>query len=67
MPTAIHYAEAIQELEAILQEIEDDGTDIDVLTEKVKRASELIQACKQKLRTAEDAINEVFREMDGEK
>lgn len=67
MPTAIHYAEAIQELETILQEIEDDGTDIDALTEKVKRASELIQACKQKLRTAEDAIQEVFKEMDGEK
>jgi exodeoxyribonuclease VII small subunit len=67
MPTPINYADAIQELETILQEIEDDGTDIDALTEKVKRASELIQACKQKLRNAEDAINQVFKEMDEEK
>ena len=32
------YLEAIEELETLLREIEDDGTDIDALTEKVKRA-----------------------------
>jgi exodeoxyribonuclease VII small subunit len=67
MPTPINYADAIQELETILQEIEDDGTDIDALTEKVKRASELIQACKQKLRHAENSINQVFKDLDEEK
>ncbi|MES2732101.1 MAG: exodeoxyribonuclease VII small subunit [Bacteroidota bacterium] len=67
MNNPLNYADAISELETILQEIEDDGTDIDALTVKVKRASALIQACKHKLRTAEEAINEVFTEMDGEK
>ncbi|MBC7921665.1 MAG: exodeoxyribonuclease VII small subunit [Ferruginibacter sp.] len=62
----ITYAEAIRELETLLREIEDDGTDIDSLTEKVKRASELIQACKHKLRTAEETINQVFKEMEEE-
>ena len=60
----ITYTEAIRELEALLREIEDDGTDIDSLTEKVKRASELIQACKHKLRTAEETINQVFKGME---
>ncbi len=67
MNNPLTYAEAIQELETILHEIEDDGTDIDTLTEKVKRAAELIQSCKYKLRNAEEAIGQVFKEMDGEK
>jgi exodeoxyribonuclease VII small subunit len=65
MNNSLTYAEAIQELETILHEIEDDGTDIDTLTEKVKRAAELIQSCKHKLRNAEEAIGQVFKEMDG--
>lgn len=62
----LSYAEATLELEAILQEIEDDATDIDVLTEKVKRAALLVKFCKEKLRNAEGAIDQALKELDNE-
>ena len=53
-----------QELEAILKAIETDAVDVDELTQKVQRSSELIKICKQKLRTAEEAINQVFEDIE---
>ena len=58
------YKEATQELEAILKAIETDAVDVDELTQKVQRSSELIKICKQKLRSAEEAINQVFDDID---
>lgn len=60
------YKQATQELEAILKAIENDDVDVDELTQKVQRSSELIKLCKQKLRTAEDAINQVFKDINCE-
>ncbi|MFB9864131.1 exodeoxyribonuclease VII small subunit [Rufibacter immobilis] len=62
----ITYKQATQELEAILKAIENDDVDVDELTQKVQRSSELIKLCKQKLRTAEDAINQVFNDINCE-
>ncbi|WP_240337058.1 exodeoxyribonuclease VII small subunit [Rufibacter psychrotolerans] len=62
----ITYKQATQELEAILKAIENDDVDVDELTQKVQRSSELIKLCKQKLRTAEDAISQVFRDINCE-
>ncbi|WP_439879555.1 exodeoxyribonuclease VII small subunit [Pontibacter sp. MBLB2868] len=56
------YREATQELEEILRAIENDAVDVDELTQKVQRSSELIKLCKQKLRKAEKAIDQVFNE-----
>lgn len=56
------YREATQELEAILRAIENDAVDVDELTQKVKRSSQLIKFCKEKLRSAEKAIDQVFNE-----
>ena len=58
------YKEATQELEAILKAIETDAVDVDELTQKVQRSSELIKICKLKLRTAEEAINQVFEDIE---
>ncbi|MBK0404025.1 exodeoxyribonuclease VII small subunit [Adhaeribacter sp. BT258] len=58
------YKEATQELEAILKAIETDAVDVDELTQKVQRSSELIKICKQKLRSAEAAINQVFEDIE---
>ena len=58
------YKEATQDLEAILKAIETDAVDVDELTQKVQRSSELIKICKQKLRTAEEAINQVFEDIE---
>jgi exodeoxyribonuclease VII small subunit len=60
------YKQATQELEAILKAIENDDVDVDELTQKVQRSSELIKLCKQKLRSAEDAISQVFKDINCE-
>ena len=56
------YREATQELEEILRAIENDAVDVDELTQKVQRSSQLIKLCKEKLRNAEKAIDQVFNE-----
>ncbi|WP_347156757.1 exodeoxyribonuclease VII small subunit [Pontibacter chitinilyticus] len=56
------YREATQELEEILRAIENDAVDVDELTQKVQRSSQLIKLCKDKLRRAEKAIDQVFNE-----
>jgi exodeoxyribonuclease VII small subunit len=56
------YREAVQELDEILRAIENDAVDVDELTQKVQRSSQLIKLCKDKLRSAENAINQVFNE-----
>jgi exodeoxyribonuclease VII small subunit len=66
MTPNLTYKQATQELETILKAIENDDVDVDELTQKVQRSSELIKLCKQKLRTAEDAINQVFQDINCE-
>ena len=66
MTPNLTYKQATQELETILKAIENDDVDVDELTQKVQRSSELIKLCKQKLRTAEEAINQVFQDINCE-
>lgn len=56
----INYQDALNELEAIVSAIEEDDLDIDKLSEEVKRALELIQYCRQKLRNTEEDIQKAF-------
>ena len=58
------YRDAIAELETILRALETDTVDVDELTARVQRSAQLIRLCKQKLRTAEDAIDRVFENLD---
>ncbi|MBI5073863.1 MAG: exodeoxyribonuclease VII small subunit [Nitrospirae bacterium] len=60
------YSQALKELEKIVKEIESEEVDIDILAEKIKRASQILTFCKGKLRTAEDEVKKVLAEMDGE-
>jgi exodeoxyribonuclease VII small subunit len=59
----LNYSEAVQEIETILKEIENESIDVDVLSEKVKRAAELLTTCKQKLSTTEKEIEEILKTM----
>ncbi len=54
------YADAIRELEHIISEIENETIDVDELTKKVKRASELITFCKEKLSKTEREVKNVL-------
>ncbi|MBN2727587.1 MAG: exodeoxyribonuclease VII small subunit [Bacteroidales bacterium] len=59
----IPYSKAVQELESIIQEIENDETELDQMMEKVKRAAELIRYCRNKLLRTEDEVNSVLTEL----
>jgi len=60
------YSQALKELEKIVKEIESEEVDVDILAERIKRASQLITFCKGKLRTAEDEVKKVLSEMGDE-
>lgn len=60
------YSQALKELEKIVKEIESEEVDIDILAEKIKRASQILVFCKGKLRTAEDEVNKVLIGMEDE-
>jgi exodeoxyribonuclease VII small subunit len=59
----ISFNEASIEIENILKNIEGGELDLDKLSDEVKRASELIKQCQKKLRSTEDEINSIFKDM----
>ena len=60
------YESAYNELMQIAKEIEDESVSVDVLAEKVKRASELITFCQRKLKSAETDVNKIIDQMEGD-
>ncbi|NLX66957.1 MAG: exodeoxyribonuclease VII small subunit [Bacteroidales bacterium] len=54
------YTEAKKELETIVSAIESGELDVDALTEKVKRASELITFCKEKLTKTDRELQKIL-------
>jgi len=57
------FSEAVIEIEDILKQIESGELDVDKLSVEVKRASELIRQCQKKLRTTEEEINSIFKDL----
>ncbi|PLW96888.1 MAG: exodeoxyribonuclease VII small subunit [Marinilabiliales bacterium] len=56
----ISYDEAINELDQIVAEMEDENIGIDDLSARVKRATELIGICRQKLSSTEEEVNKIL-------
>lgn len=56
------YTEAYQELEQIVKKMESADITVDELAEKIKRSSELIKICKDKLTKTEEEVNAVIGE-----
>lgn len=54
------YEAALNELKTIIQELQEGSTSMDELAEKSKRAKELIQYCKEKLRGTEEVVKDLF-------
>jgi len=57
------FTNAVAEIEKILHKIESGDLDVDILAMEVKRASELIKQCQKKLRTTEEEIESIFKEL----
>ncbi len=58
------YKAAMEEIEAIVHTIEHEQPDIDQITTLVKRASTLLQQCKQKLRNTEEELGQALSQLD---
>ena len=58
------YKEAIGRIEEIVGLIENQESDIDEMTNLVKEATELINFCKKKLKTAENDLNSSLEKLD---
>jgi exodeoxyribonuclease VII small subunit len=66
MSKKLSYSSALEELENIIQDIENEEINIDDLSVKVKRASVLLKFCKEKLRTTEGDIQAILGNMESE-
>jgi len=60
------YAQLTEELETIIEQMENEDITVDELTEKVKRATKLINTCKSILSQTEEEVNELLKEMEDE-
>lgn len=56
------YEEATQELQAILDALQNEQIGMDTLAERTQRAAELIQYCREKLRSTEAQVEQLFGE-----
>jgi exodeoxyribonuclease VII small subunit len=65
METTLTYEQAYKELVQIAGEIENETVSVDVLAQKVKRASELISFCQAKLKSTETEVNKIIAQMEG--
>lgn len=58
------YAEAVAELEEILEELEADDVDVDRLAEQVKRAADLIESCRARIEDARVEVGRIVADLD---
>jgi len=60
------YGDAIEELEAILAELDASAVDVDHLAERVRRASDLVRYCRDRLDVVRADVAEVVANLDGD-
>ena len=63
---AIGYADAMDELEQILRDLEGDDLDVDMLAARVERASFLIGLCRKRIGAARVQVERVVANLDSE-
>jgi exodeoxyribonuclease VII small subunit len=62
----IGYADALAELEGILDELDGDEVDVDVLGARVRRAAELLRLCRDRIGSARFEVEQVVAELEAE-
>jgi len=62
----LNYSIAYEELLTIIEDIENGDISVDVLSEKVKRASVLLKFCKDKLHQTEVDVDQILKDLEGE-
>ena len=56
------YLQAMERLEKIVRQLDNNELDIDVLSEKIKEANEIIAFCTQKLTKADQEVEKLLKE-----
>ena len=54
------YSQAMERLEKIVRQIDNNELDIDILSEKIKEANEIIAFCKDKLTKADREVEKLL-------
>ncbi|HEX6200912.1 MAG TPA: exodeoxyribonuclease VII small subunit [Thermoanaerobaculia bacterium] len=62
----LKFGEALEELEAILRRVEEEEIDIDSLAAELKRAAELLEVCRGKIRKAEVEVTQIVQSLEDE-
>lgn len=60
----LSFSSAMQELETILRRVEIEEIDIDELGDELKRAAELLETCRAKIRRAEVEVSQIVQGME---
>ncbi|QNR23889.1 MULTISPECIES: exodeoxyribonuclease VII small subunit [Croceimicrobium] len=59
----LNYESAFEELQRIMSALQNEEISVDSLSEKVKRASELLKFCHDKLRDTEKEVGTVIKDL----
>lgn len=60
------YTESYEELKKILAGLEEGEIDVDDLSSKVKRASELLELCQKKLKSTEVEVKKIVEKLEAQ-
>ncbi|HEX7180194.1 MAG TPA: exodeoxyribonuclease VII small subunit [Thermoanaerobaculia bacterium] len=60
------FRAAMEELEGILERIEGEEVDIDRLAEELRRAAQLLDLCRGKIRRAEIEVTQIVQSLEQE-
>jgi exodeoxyribonuclease VII small subunit len=60
----LSYEQAYQELQTIIKEMENNDISIDILADKIKRALELINLCKDKITKIEVDVDKIVKTIE---
>jgi exodeoxyribonuclease VII small subunit len=60
------FGDAMEELEAILRRVEGEEIDIDSLAEELRRAAELLEVCRGKIKKAEVEVSQIVQSLEDE-
>ncbi len=58
------FGEALEELEGILRRVEGEEIDVDSLAEELRRAAELLEVCRAKIRRAEVEVTQIVQSLE---
>lgn len=60
---SLGYSAALAELEGILRELDGEDIDVDVLGDRVRRASELLRFCRDRIANARFEVEQVVADL----